>query len=217
MSERLTQDDLSNLKKFFNLELNDLTEEKLKEARKEARKKYHPDNFSKFDDAIVQEMARERFQQIEILSKKLEEYLIHRKDFEEKAGMLEDDQPSNALYATEGIRIDIMTSDNTLKYHLFSSRVIYKGDWTRIKGTNAKIYSISDHSSRAAMGFRETIKVLLTFEETDSVNDIVHWFFTHISGRTTSFVIEGRVVKIDPYEIRKAIQKHSILELGSGE
>ena len=65
MEERLNQEDLSDLKKYFNLELNDLTDAKFREALKEARKKYHPDNFSKFENEVVLEMAQETFKKIE--------------------------------------------------------------------------------------------------------------------------------------------------------
>ena len=218
MEERLNQEDLSDLKKYFNLELNDLTDAKFREALKEARKKYHPDNFSKFENEVVLEMAQETFKKIEVLSKKLEDYLQYRKSFDENPLIRPDDpRVQRGTYATEGIHIDIMTSDKRLKHQLFGSGFIYRGDSAAIRGTKAKIYSLSDHSSVANMGFRETVKVLLAFEETDSVYDIVNWLFTRISGRTTSFVIEGKVVRIDPYEILKAIQKHSLKELGSGE
>lgn len=213
---RLTPEDLSNVKKYFDLDLEHLTDEKLKEARKQARKKYHPDNFTKFEDDTVLEMAKERFQQIEILAAKLEDYLNHRKPLDNmKGGTTGNDPQAVHQYASEGIRIDIMTSDKNLKHQLFRSRIIYKGDYTVIPGTKAKLISLLDFSSLAATGFRESVKVLLAFGTEDSIYEIVQWLFTRISGKTSSFVIEGKVVKIDPYEIRKAIEKNSILELGS--
>ncbi|MEZ4824736.1 MAG: J domain-containing protein [Bacteroidia bacterium] len=211
---RLTPEDLSNVKKYFGLDLETLSEESLKEAHKNARKKYHPDNFTKFEDETVIEMAKDRFQQIEILATRLEDYLKNRKQLDE--WQKQEGKPGGKVqYATEGIRIDIMTSDKNLKYQLFRTRIIYKGDYAVIPGTQARLISLLDFSSVAATGFRESIKVLLAFGTEDSISDIVQWLFSRISGKTSSFVIEGKVVRIDPYEIRKAIEKNTILELGN--
>lgn len=213
---RLTPEDLSNAKKYFDLDLEKISEETLKEAHKNARKKYHPDNFTKFEDETVLEMAKERFQQIEVLASKLQDYLQNRKTLEDLQNQMQEGKTgSQVFYATEGIHIDIMTSDKNLKYQLFRTRIIYKGDYAIIPGTKARLISLLDFSSVAATGFRESVKVLLAFGTEDSISDIVQWLFSHISGRTSSFVIEGKVVRIDPYEIRKAIEKHTILELGS--
>ena len=113
----------------------------------------------------------------------------------------------------KAMKIDIMTSDKTLKYQLFRTRIIYRGDKTIIPGTKAKIFALENYSG-ASSGFRENIKILMTFGEDDSITDIVHWLFRNISGRTSSFVIEGKVVKVDPYEMIQAIRKEARLELG---
>ena len=213
MSDRITPEDVSKIKKYFNLDLKEVDAEKLKDLQKEARKKYHPDNFSHLDDEVIMDMAKERFQDIERLTHKLAGYLKAGIDLEEAMkAQPPKDWKVKEKYASEGMKIDIMTRDKALKYMLFNSRIIYRGDKMIIPGTNAKIFALEDYSGASSTGFRENIKILLTFGPDDDIKDIVHWLFRHISGRTSSFVIEGKVVKIDPYEIMKAIQKESVLQ-----
>lgn len=214
MNQRLTTEDLSLVKKYFGVDLKEISTDNFKDLKKAARKKYHPDNFTQFEDEVVLEMAKDRFQQVELLSGKIEDYLENQSEIDLQTERQDTVDPT-AKFASEGMKIDIMTSDKSLKYLLFRSRIIYRGDKALIPNTGAKIFAMEDYSSRINAGFRENIKILLAFGEDDSIHEIVHWLFTHISGRTSSFVIEGKVVKIDPYEIRKAIQRESILELGA--
>lgn len=214
MSNRMSPEEMKLVQKLFGTDLKDLDQESFKDLLKEARKKYHPDNFSKFEDEVVQEMAKERFQQIEVLAGKITEYLETKASIGEEEMEAEAPDP-NIIYVSKGMKIDIMTRDKTLKYMLFGRRIIYRGDKVKIPGTKASLVALEDYSPRIEAGFRDNIKVLLVFGETPDVREIVHWLFRHINGRTSSFVIEGKLIKIDPYEILKAIRQESRLELGS--
>ncbi|MEM7370467.1 MAG: hypothetical protein AAF587_17790 [Bacteroidota bacterium] len=216
MNQRLSPEDMQLVLKLFGTDLKGLTQEKFKELLKEARKKYHPDKFSKFEDEVVQEMAKERFQQIEILAGKITEYLETRKSLDEDPLPPETIDPT-IVYVSKGMKIDIMTRERMLKYQLFGRRIIYRGDKVKIPGTKASLVALEDYSPRIQAGFRDNIKVLLMFGETSDVREIVHWLFRHINGRTSSFVIEGKLIKVDPYEMLKAIRMESRLELGGGE
>ncbi|MEO0898449.1 MAG: hypothetical protein AAFY71_18700 [Bacteroidota bacterium] len=163
-------------------------------------------------------MAKERFQAIQMLGKKVNNYLKLTAEFgEEGEGDLSDDQLPDTGYYTEGIRIDIMTTDMQLKNKIFRQAYIYRGDKVTIPGTKAKLYALADYSARASAGFRDNIKVQLKFGVEDSIYAIAEWIFKHISGRTTSFVIENKVVNITPGEILHAIRGEALLELGTGE
>ena len=60
-----------------------------------------------------------------------------------------------------------MTGDAALKFKLFRSRLIDKGDEVKIRGTKAKLIALESYYNRGA-GFRETVKVMLAFgEQTD--------------------------------------------------
>lgn len=214
MNQRLSPEELPLIKKLFGTDLKEITPEGFKDLLKEARKKYHPDNFSKFEDEVVQEMAKERFQQIELLGAKITEYLETRSSVDESP-LADAPADPNAIYVSEGMKIDIMTRDMTLKYQLFRRRIIYRGDKVKIPGTKASLLALEDYSPRVQAGFRDNIKVLLAFGETTDVREIVAWLFQHINGRTSSFVIEGKLVKVDPYEMLQAIRRESRLELGS--
>ncbi|MEL6676326.1 MAG: hypothetical protein AAFR61_29230 [Bacteroidota bacterium] len=214
MKDRLTSADLARIQKLLKMSLQDITEEKLQDLKKSARKKYHPDNFASYDDAVVQELAKERFQEIEELTAKIDLFLQSGQQLSD----LQDNPQfegyqEEAVYGTEGIQIEIMTREKTLKYQLFNRRVIYAGDSGIIPETNARLIALESHAGNVTMGFRDNIKTKLIFGPEDSVLQIVSWLFRRINGKTSSFVIEGKVVKVDPYEILKAIRKETLMEL----
>lgn len=208
--DRLTSQDRELIQKYFGHPLEELSPEQFRALRKEIRKKYHPDNFSKFEDETVIELAKERFQQIEGLSLKVEQYLT-TKDLIEP---IEEDLPDQG-YRAEGIKLDIMTTDGSLKFQLFRSPYIDRGDKVKIGSGKAKLIALESYAPRVSAGFRDNIKVKLAFGPEDSVQEIVSWIFQHISGRTSSLVIENKVVQITPYEIQQAIKQEARLELGA--
>ncbi len=207
---RLSKEDQDRIVKYFGKPLSEITSDNFKELHTEARKKFHPDNFTHFGDETVLEMAKERFQEIETLSSKVSAFLEGKASAATAPSDAESDP--NVVYRSEGMRIDIMTSDAALKFRLFRSRLIDRGDEVKIKGTKAKLIAMENYYNRGA-GFRETVKVMLAFGEQSDLMPVVEWLFRHISGVTSSFVIEGKLVPIDPYEILKAIRQEAVKEL----
>jgi len=208
--ERITDKDRERILKYFGKDLTELKEEEFKTLQKEARRKYHPDQFAHFEDETVLEMAKERFQEIERLGKQVEAFLAGQASAAGTSG--ETEGPEAYAYRSDGMRIDIMTRDANLKFMLFRSRYIERGDEVKIKGSGAKLVSLEDYYNRSA-GFRENIKVHLAFGPDADLVKVTEWLFRHISGNTTSFVIEGKVVKVAPHEILSAIRKEAIKEL----
>ncbi len=207
MPSRLTQQDLDKIRKWLGTNLDKLSEESFAAALKAARKKFHPDNFAHLDDEGITDMAKERFQELEELAAKVKQHL-------EKVGDQESESTHPQRYVSEGMAIDIMTSDKTLKFQLFNSAMIYEGDKINIPGTAAHIISRDDYLPRISTGFRDNIKLFLAFGPDDPLQVVVEWLFRHINGRTSSFVIEGMVVPMEPLAILRAVQKEARLELG---
>lgn len=209
---RITDQERARIQKYFGKELSEINADNFKGLKKEAQRKYHPDNFAHFDDETVLEMAKDRFQEIERLSQKLEAYLSGNAS---AAPVAEDPAADpNVAYRSEGMDLEIMTSDADLKFRLFRSRYIERGDEVRIRGTKAKLISLADYGSRSA-GFRENIKLRLAFGPQNDLSQIVEWLFRHISGVSSNFVIEGKIVPIEPYEILKAVRREAVKELKS--
>lgn len=204
---RLTEQDLDKIQKWLGTDLDKLTDESFTAALKTARKKFHPDNFAHLEDDGVTDMAKERFQELEKLAAKVKQHL-------ETVGQSNSEETETARYASDGIAIDIMTSDKTLKFQLFSSAMIYEGDKVKIPGTSARFISRDDYLPRISTGFRDNIKVFLAFGPDDPLQVVVEWLFRQINGRTSSFVIEGKVVPVEPLAILNAVRKEARLELG---
>lgn len=209
MSQRITEQDLDKIRQWFGSDLESLTEETFASIQKAARKKFHPDNFAHLGDDAVMEMAKERFQELEKLGAKVKQFVASKAQTP--------DPEEQARYTSDGMAIDIMTQDKTLKFVLFGSAVIYEGDVVKIPGTTAKLVALDDYLPRIAMGFRDNIKVHLTFGPDDNLQEVVHWLFRHINGRISSFVIEGKIVAVEPLEILRAIRKEARKELGPSQ
>ncbi len=205
--------DKEEIRKYFGMPLEDLDEETFRKQLRAVRVKYHPDNFEKFEDETVREMATERFQSIERLAEKMEAW------FQGKIGTLEratGEFNPGALFAFDKMKIEVITSDKDLKYHLFGTqyRWLIYGDRFKIPGTKAHIVMDEDHRG-VSIGYRETIRMYVTFGVDDSIEDIVNWLYTRIRDRASSLIIEGQVVAIDPDEILRHIRKTSVLEIGT--
>lgn len=212
MTDRLTTQDLDKIRKWLGSDLEQLTEESFAVALKATRKKFHPDNFAHLEDDSVMEMAKDRFQELETLADKVKKHLARNGSSPEGG---ESDSDTGHRYASDGMAIEIMTSDKTLKFQLFNSTMIYEGDKIGIKGTRAKLISRDDYLPRISTGFRDNIKLFLAFGPEDPLQVVVEWLFRHINGRTSNFVIEGKVVPVEPLAILRAIQKEARLELGA--
>src|SRR5690349_23904695 len=69
-----SEQELHEIRELFGVPPEQLDTETFKAKLRELRARYHPDNFEKFDDAVVRQLATDRFQRIERLAEKLERY-----------------------------------------------------------------------------------------------------------------------------------------------
>lgn len=206
MSDFITQEELDEISKYYG-PISDLDFEKFKKTKKQLQSKYHPDNFAKFDDETVKEMATERFQRIEVLSSKLELLLNKKISLNNE---VEDIDNVNARFAFDKMKIEVVTRNKDLKYHLFGAkyRWLSYGESYKIPNTEAKIIADESHEGQR-MGFIETIRMYLTFGVNDPIELIAVWLFTAINERANSLIIDGKKVRIDLIEINAAIKRTS--------
>ena len=218
-----TPEESEEIRQLFGLPPAQLTGESFRKALRELRARYHPDNFEKFGDETVRQLATERFQRIERLAEKIEAWL----QGETVPGPNHPDASSShfipfddprARFAYQAMKIEIRTDDKDLKYHLFGLfyRWLTLGERFKIPETQA--YLVADEDYRGhSIGFRETIRVYLTFEETDPVENIVGWLYPKIAGRAETLLVEGEIIPIEYKTILQAIKKRSFKRLGQGE
>ena len=209
-----TEQELAEIREWFGAPPEQLDLEALRKTLRELRAKYHPDNFEKFGDDVVRQLATERFQRIEQLAEKLEAW---------KTGKtLPATPPSGsnpvfdprARFAYKEMKIEIRTGDKDLKYHLFGTfyRWLALGDRFRIPDSKAFLIADEEHAGRS-IGFTESIRVYLTFEEDDSPETIVRWLYGKIAGKADTLLVEGEQVPIDYEAILLAIKKRSYKHL----
>lgn len=210
----ITAQDLKNIEKYFGKPVSELTEEEFRQIHKQLRQKYHPDNFAQFADETVQEMAKDRFQTIEKLAEKIKFYLSNKGTGGEQLEG-EDLRPQ---YAFDEMKIEIRTENKDLKFRLFGTRYrwLERGDKFKVPGTGAYII-IDDGHVGTSIGFRETIRMYLTFGVSDSIDEIVAWLHKRIEGQASSLIIAGEVVEVDINEMLRLIRRKSLLQLGSGD
>lgn len=209
-----TEADKEAIQKYYGEPLEQLRPEAFHKVRKKLLAKYHPDNFEKFEDETIREMATERFQAIEKLNQKIELY------FEGKLKSAGDQRPAfhpDAQYAFDKLKIEIFTSDKDLKYHLFGTfyRWLVYGDKFKIPDTQASIIIDEDHQG-TSIGYRETIRMYLSFDTSDPIDRITRWLFDKIEGRASSLLIHGEVVTIEYEAMLRAIKQTTFLQIGPG-
>lgn len=203
-----------DIRKYFGVDLKELDNATFEKKKKALRVKYHPDNFEKFEDDTVQEMAKDRFQHIESLASKVEAYL--KGDVRLKS-QHPNFMNTGAIFAAKKLKIEIITQDKDLKYHLFGSgyKWLVWGDSFKIPNTGATIIIDEDHKGYQ-IGYRETIRMYLTFGENDSIDDMVDWLYGKIQERANYLIIAKEKVAIDALKIAMAIKKVSFLRLEAG-
>lgn len=209
-----TEQELAEIREWFGAPPEQLDLEAFRKTLRELRAKYHPDNFEKFGDDVVRQLATERFQRIEQLAEKLEAW---------KTGKtLPATPPSGgapffdprARFAYKEMKIEIRTGDKDLKYHLFGTfyRWLALGDRFRIPDSKAFLVADEEHAGRS-IGFTESIRVYLTFEEDDSPETIVRWLYGKIADKADTLLVEGEQVPIDYEAMLLAIKKRSYKRL----
>jgi hypothetical protein len=198
--------------KFFGKPIEEMNPESYRQLLRELRARYHPDNFEKFGDETVREMATEKFQIIEHLASRIEDHFKNHHGIQVSS---EDFLQNDARFAFDRMKIEINTADKDLKYHLFGTyyRWLVYGDSYKIPGTRAAI-TIDDSHQGSSIGYRETIRMYLTFGENDSTDDIVRWLFTKIENRADSLIIHKELVQVDFQAILVALRRQSYLSIG---
>ncbi len=209
-----TEQETAEIRELFGALPEQLDIETFRKTLRDLRAKYHPDNFEKFGDEVVRQLATERFQRIEQLAEKLEAWKsgktlpgVSAPPSTSGESMIFDPR---ARFAYKEMKIEIRTSDKDLKYHLFGTfyRWLTLGDRFRIPDSKAFLIADEEHAGRS-IGFTESIRVYLTFEEDDSVETIVKWLYGKIAGRADVVLIEGEQVPIDYEALLLAIKKRS--------
>lgn len=207
-----SEQEKQEIRELFGSVPEQLTPDSFKKTLRELRAKYHPDNFEKFGDDTVRQLATERFQRIEYLAVKIENWLsgISTNNPESTTGNEQQIHDPRARFAYREMKIEIRTADKDLKYHLFGTfyRWLTLGDRFKIPGSKAFLIADEEHAGRK-IGFVESIRVYLTFEEDDSVEDITQWLHDKITGRADALLIEGELVPIDYEAILVAIKRRS--------
>jgi|AntRauTorckE5430_2_1112549.scaffolds.fasta_scaffold09519_1 hypothetical protein len=212
MDKAINLEEQKLVEKYFGVRLEKLSPDKFKQERKKLMSKYHPDKFQHFEDETISEMATERFQQIQSLSEKIEHY------FNGKITLSLDDKirQTDAIFAFDKLRIEIVTNDKELKYDMFGTyyRWLTFGESFNIPNTGAFLVMQEEHRGHQ-IGFVETIKIFLTFGVKDAVEDIVSWFFQTIDGRAKSLIIAGKKIPVEYDAMLMAIRRKAFLELGA--
>jgi hypothetical protein len=219
-NEIFIPEEQTEIQKLFGTSIDLLEKETFKTKLRELRTKFHPDNFAKFGDDTVLTMATERFQSIERLAAKMEDW------YNGKHLVSAPNAPANtpfnaapmfdprAQFAIREMKIEIRTSDKDLKYHLFGTfyRWLMVGDKFNIPHTSAWVIADEQHSGHK-IGFKETIRFYLTFDEKDQPEAIVNWFFEKIKDRADAILIEGEIVPIDYSAILLEVKRRSFLRI----
>jgi GNAT superfamily N-acetyltransferase len=203
----------SKVLEYFGKKPEDLTLDEFEQKHRELRTKYHPDKFEKYDDDIVKELTEERFKEIEQLAEKIRHAYFSGLVTDVSAAA-EPALGDNPQFAFKNLKIEIITKEKDLKYHLFGTqyRWLEKGDKYVIKGTKASIIIDADYRG-TGIGFNESIKMYLTFSETDSLEDIFFWLYQHIAAHATSVIIDREVVAVDYNEMLAAVKIKTVLRL----
>ncbi|MBI1227653.1 MAG: hypothetical protein GC192_20635 [Bacteroidetes bacterium] len=217
MATTFTIQEKEEIRKLFGLPLEQLDLEFFRKVHKELRLKYHPDNFEHLDNEAVKEMATEKFQGIETLAGRVEAYLSGDKhNVPNYQTDVADYLRTDAVFAGKKLKIEILTADKDLKYHLFGTfyRWLQIGDSFKIPNTHGSIVIDEDYAGRK-IGFQESVRMYLTFGEADSIEDIVNWLFSKIEDRANKLLVAGETVEIDPEKIVNAIKKETVLRIGA--
>ncbi|MCU0448029.1 MAG: hypothetical protein MUE85_24270 [Microscillaceae bacterium] len=214
--ELITIAERQDIQKHFGMSLEEMTLDSFKKIRNELRAKYHPDKFEKHEDETIREMATEKFQLIQSLSEKIAFYLENKFKNEISPEISMPFLDQRAQFSFDEMKIEIMTADQDLKYHLFGKnlRWLLNGEKYKIPHTQAFIIIDEDYLG-VRPGFKEAIKLYLSFGVEDSLEKIVEWLYQNIVGRADSLIIEKNLVKIDLKDMLLHIKRKSFKQLSS--
>ncbi len=208
----------ADIREWFGMPPEQIDADTLKKTLRELRARFHPDNFEKFGDATVKQLATDRFQRIEQLAEKLQAWMEGKLPQTPAAS-----NPAGAVFgpdarfAYQSMKIEIRTGDKDLKYHLFGSfyRWLTLGEKFKIpQAGNAWLIADEEYRGRN-IGFQETIRFYLTFDENDPVDAIVDWLWQKIEGRADALLIEGEPVASSHEAILLNIKQRSYRRLAA--
>ena len=160
-------------------------------------------------------MAKDRFQRIEALAAKVLP-LLSPGSGSEPSIMVDD--PA-ARFAFDRMKLEILTKDKDLKYHLFGTflRWLEYGERFKIPNTPGAYLVGENRHSGTSIGYVETIKVYLTFGTNDPLDVIIDWLYNKIEGRADAMIVHGKRIPIELHRMRSEMQERSLLELGSSD
>ena len=209
-----SEQEQAEIRTLFGKDLNDLDKNYLTETHKSLRQKYHPDKFEQYEDEVVREMAKEKFQRIEALALKLQQYLSNLPKTPNHAPEDAKFYEESARFAYDMMKIELLTREKDLKYHLFGSRLrwLERGDKFRIPRTQAALIIDTDHQG-VSIGFTESVRMYLTFGPEDSLEEISQWLFDKIKGYAHALLIEGKRIPVELYAMQTHIRRTSFLGL----
>lgn len=212
----MTPKDREDIQKYFENTIEDLHPEVYKKILKQLRAKYHPDNFEKFEDETIKEMATDRFQRIEELATMIDTYFNGGTPAPKAPSATTDNAIFSdlAVFAANKLKVELITSDKDLKYHLFGTRYrwLTYGDRYKIPDTTGSLVIDGNHQG-ARIGFNESIRMYLAFDEQASVDNIAQWLFEKLEGQQVKLIVEGAVTEVSSDGIKDAIRKASFLRL----
>jgi hypothetical protein len=215
MSQKITPAEQKEIQDLYGKPLEKLTSKQFEQKQKALRSKYHPDKFEQYEDEVVKELAKQRFQRIEALGDKVRAYL--QVGAQKPLSTEEDIFDERARFAFEDMKIEVRTRNADLKYHLFGSRYrwLEKGDRYKLPGTvSAYIIIDQDHQGRG-IGFLETVRMYVTFGEEDDMDLIVDWLYQRLSGQAEALLVAGKRIKVDRIEIMGVMKRTSFLRLAA--
>lgn len=213
-----TENERNEIHDLFGQYPESLTPDSFKQALRDLRARFHPDNFEKYGDETVRQLATERFQRIERLAARLEAWLQGERLEETPSTRPSNTDPLNDLrarFAFREMKIEVRTGDKDLKYRLFGTfyRWLQLGDKFKVPDTpNAFIVADEGHLGRS-IGFTESIRFYLTFGEEDSLETIVRWLYERIQGSAEALIIEGDLVPVEYDRILLAVKQRSFRRL----
>ncbi|MEM6347185.1 MAG: hypothetical protein AAF927_25065 [Bacteroidota bacterium] len=209
---QLTSKEKESIIALYGKPLEELEQAEFEKTHKGLRAKFHPDKFEQYDDEVVREMAKEKFQILESLGQKI------RAHFEAGGGqkvIIEDEFGEAAVFAYDNMKIEILTRNKDLKYHLFGSRLrwLERGERFKIPKTGAYLIVETEHRGMS-IGFTESVKIYLTFGPEDDLAEITVWLYERLRGQAEALIIEGKRLAVNLNEMLGVIRKKSFLRLG---
>lgn len=212
--ESISPEERKAIQGLYGMSLEELSLESFEKIHKGLRAKYHPDKFEKYDDALVKELAKEKFQLLENLGEKVRFHL--QSGGNQPVDLQTHEFGVGAVFAFNDMKIEILTREKDLKYHLFGARLRWLEQGDRFKIPNTGAYLIIDNHHRGtSIGFVESVKLYLTFGEDDDLAEIATWLYHRLDGQAKALIIEGKRIDVDLQQMLAVIRKKSFLRLGS--